>query len=69
MCGASTLSHGVGGASMSGLFAAQNVLGCARVDDLLGPPDGSLRTFPSEHPEEWMGKVARVDEAAEAAAE
>jgi phytoene dehydrogenase-like protein len=42
-CGASTLSHGVGGASLSGLFAAQHVLGRATADELLAPADGSLR--------------------------
>jgi phytoene dehydrogenase-like protein len=48
MCGASTLSHGVAGASMSGLIAAQHVLGRPSVDALLGPADGSLRVVPSD---------------------
>lgn len=53
LCGSSTLSHGVAGASMSGLIAAQQVLGLSSVDGLLGPPDGSLRVYPAEHPERW----------------
>jgi phytoene dehydrogenase-like protein len=45
LCGASTISHGVAGASMSGLVAAKNVLGLSSPNDCLSPPDGSLRTF------------------------
>ncbi len=44
LCGASTFSHGVAGASMSGLMAAQRVLGLSSPGACLGPPDGSLRT-------------------------
>jgi all-trans-retinol 13,14-reductase len=47
-CGASTLSHGVGGAAISGVIAAQQVLGKASMDDVLAPPDGSLRVHSSE---------------------
>lgn len=43
MCGASTISHGVAGASMSGLVAAQHVLGFSSPDLCLARPDGSLR--------------------------
>jgi phytoene dehydrogenase-like protein len=50
MCGASTLSHGVGGASLSGLFAAQHVLGCKSAEELLAPADGSLRIAPADAP-------------------
>ena len=57
-CGASTLSHGVGGASLSGLFAAQHVLEREKADDLLGPPDGSLRIYPADRPEEWLVRSA-----------
>ncbi|HSQ64387.1 MAG TPA: NAD(P)/FAD-dependent oxidoreductase [Polyangiaceae bacterium] len=46
-CGASTLSHGVGGAAISGVIAAQHVLGRASRDDVLGPADGSLRIHPA----------------------
>jgi hypothetical protein len=57
-CGASTISHGVAGASMSGLMAAQAVLGVKRVDDLLGPTDGSLRVYPADQPETWLTSAA-----------
>ena len=42
-CGASTLGHGLAGASFSGLVAAQRVLGAKSAGDLLAAPDGSLR--------------------------
>jgi phytoene dehydrogenase-like protein len=58
-CGASTLSHGVAGAAMSGLSAAKGVLGIERVEDLLGPADGSLRTYPADRPEEWLREPER----------
>lgn len=54
LCGASTLSHGIAGASMSGLFAAQKVLGLPSADQCLGPADGSLRIFPADQPELWL---------------
>ena len=53
-CGASTLSHGVGGTALSGLMAAQRVLHAERTEDLLGPADGSLRVYPAEEPETWL---------------
>jgi all-trans-retinol 13,14-reductase len=43
-CGQSSLAHGVAAASLSGLAAAKHVLGAAKIDDLLGPSDGSLKT-------------------------
>jgi all-trans-retinol 13,14-reductase len=52
-CGASTLSHGVAGASSSGLLAARDILGARSVDELLVPADGSLQILSSDHPEEW----------------
>lgn len=59
LCGASTLSHGVAGASISGLIAAQSILGLASRNDVLGRPDGSLRIYPSEHPELWLPELQR----------
>lgn len=59
LCGASTISHGVAGASMSGLMAAQQVVGARHFEDLLGPADGSLRTFPADRPEEWLHDAER----------
>lgn len=48
LCGASTLSHGIAGATLSGLVAAQHVLGLPSYDSLVGPGDGSLRVHSSE---------------------
>jgi phytoene dehydrogenase-like protein len=58
MCGASTFSHGVGGASISGLAAAQRVLGLSSRADLLAPPDGSLRIYSAEAPDSWVQHAA-----------
>lgn len=58
LCGASTLGHGVLGATLSGLAAAARALGC-RTDDLLqrgGPP---LRVYQSERPETWPEELRR----------
>jgi all-trans-retinol 13,14-reductase len=52
MCGASTLSHGVSGATATGLSAAKAILGYS-TDELLtqdGPP---LEIYPSEEPSQW----------------
>jgi phytoene dehydrogenase-like protein len=51
-CGASTLSHGIAGASMSGLIAAQHVLDLRTADELLGPANGSLVIHPADGPED-----------------
>ncbi len=59
LCGQSTLSHGVAGAALSGLIAAREVLGTKRIEDLLGPADGSLRVFPADEPELWLPGAAR----------
>jgi phytoene dehydrogenase-like protein len=64
-CGASTVSHGIAGASLSGLMAAQAILGANSTDELLGPADGSLRVYPSDRPEEWLTPSARVERAPE----
>src|SRR6185312_10337531 len=49
MVGASTLSHGVMGATISGLVAAQQILHC-RMRDLLRAQGQTVRIFPSEQP-------------------
>jgi all-trans-retinol 13,14-reductase len=49
LCGASTLSHGVGGAAISGLLAAKAVLG-AEMEELLGPEDGSVKLELADRP-------------------
>jgi phytoene dehydrogenase-like protein len=64
-CGSSTISHGVAGTAMTGLVAAAKVLHTDRVEDLLGPADGSIRVYPSDRPEDWLEprprKVREVD--------
>jgi all-trans-retinol 13,14-reductase len=57
-CGASTLSHGVGGAAFSGVLAAQALLGASSVDAVLGAADGSLRTYMCEDPALWKTRKA-----------
>lgn len=63
LCGASTISHGVLGATLSGLIAAARALGC-RTRDLLRGGGSAIRTYPSDRPEEWpeelRGKLARA---------
>lgn len=51
-CGASTLSHGIAGASMSGLMAAAPILGYENFEQCLGPSDTRLRVVPAESPAE-----------------
>jgi all-trans-retinol 13,14-reductase len=63
-CGSSTVSHGVAGTAMSGLLVAAKILGAERPQDLLAPPDGSIRIVPSDQPEEWLPPSTR-NEAAE----
>jgi len=59
MCGASIASHGVTGASYSGVQTAATILGC-RQDDLLKPSDDQhLRIFEAENDTnypDWMCK-------------
>lgn len=52
MCGASTMSHGVSGATSTGLAAAKEILGCG-TSDLLVQKGPSLEIFPSENPSMW----------------
>ncbi len=58
LCGASTTSHGVLGATASGLGAAADILGCAS-DDLLTAKGPSIRIYPSEGPELWPEEIRR----------
>lgn len=62
MVGASTTGHGVAGATMSGLFAAKDIVGCG-VFDLLDPGGPSLRTFPAEAPDTWPAELQPTGEA------
>lgn len=59
MCGASVLSHGVAGATLSGLIAAKSVLGLRSFNELLGPGDGSLDVAPCEGDPERIGPRPR----------
>ncbi len=52
MVGASTVSHGVAGATFSGLQAASEILGQG-VGDLLDGEGPELTIYPSERPEDW----------------
>lgn len=53
LCGASTLSHGVGGATHSGVATAAQILGC-RPDELTVPgKDQKIRIYDAEDPSTW----------------
>jgi len=52
MCGANTLSHGVAGATVSGLAVAKKILHC-RTADLLRMNGPEFPIYPSEHTEKW----------------
>ena len=65
MCGASTLSHGVAGATASGLAVAKRILGC-RTSDLLQANGPELQVYPSEDvtkwPEDLQKKIAQRED-------
>lgn len=52
MCGANTMSHGVSGATMSGIEAAKVILHC-RTADLLTQNGPELQVYPSEDTTKW----------------
>ena len=53
LCGASTLSHGVAGASYSGIQTASKILNC-KMDDLLKPDEGqNIRIYDAEDDTNW----------------
>ena len=52
LCGASTLGHGVAGATFSGLLCAKTLLGCRR-SDLLTARGQNLTVLPADHPASW----------------
>ena len=52
MVGSSTLSHGVSGATSTGLVAARKILGC-RTAELLNQNGPDLRIYPSEDISQW----------------
>jgi phytoene dehydrogenase-like protein len=57
LCGASTISHGLGGAAASGLIAAKSVIGC-EADELLGAEDGSITIEPADGRPQRIGSRA-----------
>lgn len=58
MCGASTLSHGVMGAQITGLIAAAQILRC-RVSELMRPDGGKITLLPSEDPSAWPKELRK----------
>jgi phytoene dehydrogenase-like protein len=52
MCGASTMSHGVSGATATGLSAAKVILSCGTAD-LLTQNGPLLEIYPSEDTSQW----------------
>lgn len=58
MCGASTVSHGVLGATISGMLAASSALGC-RQEDLLSSGGPSLQLWPCDDVTRWPEDVQR----------
>jgi hypothetical protein len=53
LCGASTLSHGVGGATNSGVAAAAKILNC-RPQELLVPDENqNIRIYDAEDSSSW----------------
>lgn len=53
LCGASTLSHGVGGATHSGVNAASIILGCTPSDLMVADESQKLRIYDAENADEW----------------
>lgn len=56
LCGASTLSHGVAGATTSGLAVARQILRC-RMADLLQANGPELKIYPSEDVSQWPAEL------------
>ena len=53
MCGASTLSHGVSGATHSGVVAAALILGCEKDDLLMEDANQKIRLYDAEDATTW----------------
>jgi len=53
LCGASTLSHGVGGATHSGVAAAATILNCKPADLMIEDGNQILRIYDAENPKTW----------------
>ena len=57
LCGASTLSHGVGGATYSGVAAAAKVLDCSPEELLIPDENQQLRIYDAEDSATWPAWV------------
>lgn len=53
LCGASTLSHGVAGATQSGIVAAAAILNCKPEDLLLEDANQKIQIYDAEEPSTW----------------
>ena len=53
LCGACTLSHGVAGATYSGVAAAAAILGCTSDDLLIEDENQKIRIYDAEDPASW----------------
>jgi hypothetical protein len=53
LCGASTLSHGVTGATFSGIETAARILNCTKDDLLIEEPNQKLRIYDAEDKTTW----------------
>lgn len=63
LCGASTLGHGVAGATTSGLFLAAAILGC-RPSELLNAAGQELRIYSASRPDGRKGPFSRTEHGA-----
>ena len=61
LCGASTTSHGVSGATASGLTVAKTIMGC-KIDDLLTQNGPLLQIYPSEDTTQWPDNFQKMIE-------
>lgn len=53
LCGASTLSHGVAGATYSGVETAAKILNCTKEDLLVEDKNQKIRIYDAEDPASW----------------
>ena len=63
LCGASTLSHGVAGATASGLEVAKQILNCGTAE-LLTQNGPELKIYPSEDISQWPDELISKSEKA-----
>ncbi|MDR6966096.1 phytoene dehydrogenase-like protein [Flavobacterium arsenatis] len=62
LCGASTLSHGVTGATYSGLATAATILNCKSDDLLIDDPTQKINIFDAEDPSSWSDFIHKKRE-------